>query len=149
MNARLLPDSTGLSPAPEESLCAPHCRKGGEYSADASRVLDWDDLGLAELHALLSRAALFVGGDSGPLHVAATTPVPIVGIYGPTLAERSSPWRDPHLVTVAVTGDPLPCRPCEQRQCVPGDFRCLTALPATRRACGASRSACRRSARSG
>jgi ADP-heptose:LPS heptosyltransferase len=101
-------------------------------SSAAKAVLDWDDLGLAELHSLLSRAALFVGGDSGPLHVAATTSVPIVGIYGPTLAERSSPWRDPRLITASVTGDPLPCRPCEQRRCLPGDFRCLTAIPAAR-----------------
>jgi hypothetical protein len=26
----------------------------------------------------------------------------------------------------------LPCRPCHQRHCVPGDFRCLTGIPARR-----------------
>jgi ADP-heptose:LPS heptosyltransferase len=95
-------------------------------------VLDWDDLEIAELHALVARAALFIGGDSGPLHVAATTRTPIVGIYGPTLAERSAPWRAPGLGTVSVTPGPLPCRPCEQRVCVPGDFRCLTHLSPAR-----------------
>ena len=50
---------------------------------------------LAELRALVGRAALYIGGDSGPLHVAATTRTPIVALFGPTLPERSMPWRDP------------------------------------------------------
>jgi ADP-heptose:LPS heptosyltransferase len=100
----------------------------GTVGADA--VFDLDDLDLAELHALIAQAALFVGGDSGPLHVAATTPVPIVGIYGPTLVQRSAPWRDPDLPTASVDGGALACRPCEQRACAPGDFRCLTHIPA-------------------
>ena len=33
-------------------------------------LLDWD---LGELHALIARAAVYIGGDSGPLHVASTT----------------------------------------------------------------------------
>ncbi len=84
------------------------------------------DMSLDELHALIGRAALYIGGDSGPLHVAATTTTPIVGLYGPTLAVRSAPWRDPLVPSVAVDVGALPCRPCEQRVCVPGDFRCLT-----------------------
>jgi len=84
------------------------------------------DMSLDELHALIGRASLYIGGDSGPLHVAATTTTPIVGLYGPTLAVRSAPWRDPRVPSVAVDAGQLPCRPCEQRVCVPGDFRCLT-----------------------
>ena len=61
----------------------------------AARVLDFGDIDLAELRALIERSGLFVGGDTGPLHIAATTRTPIVGIYGPTLAARSAPWRDP------------------------------------------------------
>jgi lipopolysaccharide heptosyltransferase II len=84
------------------------------------------DMSLDELHALIGRAALYIGGDSGPLHVAATTRTPIVGLYGPTLPVRSAPWRDPQLFSAAVDVGHLPCRPCEQRVCAPGDFRCLT-----------------------
>jgi ADP-heptose:LPS heptosyltransferase len=51
--------------------------------------------------------------------------VPVVALFGPTLPERSAPWRPRALVTEAVDGGPLPCRPCDQRRCVPGDFRCL------------------------
>jgi lipopolysaccharide heptosyltransferase II len=94
----------------------------------AGRVVDFGEFDLAELRALIARARLFVGGDTGPLHVAATTTTPIVGLYGPTLAARSAPWRDPRVPTEAVQVDGLACRPCDQRVCLPGDFRCLTTL---------------------
>ena len=94
----------------------------------ASRVVDFGEFDLSELRALIARARLFVGGDTGPLHVAATTNTPIVGIYGPTLAARSAPWRDPRAPTESVEVDGLACRPCDQRACAPGDFRCLTTL---------------------
>jgi ADP-heptose:LPS heptosyltransferase len=83
---------------------------------------------VAELRALASLAAVYIGGDSGPLHIAATTETPIVALFGPTLAERSMPWRDPRWFAEAVDGGRLPCRPCHQRQCAPGDFRCLTGI---------------------
>ena len=90
------------------------------------RLLDVAELTLAELRALLDRAGLFIGGDSGPLHIASTSRVPIVGLYGPTLPVRSAPWRDRSLVTESVEIGGLECRPCDQRVCAPGDFRCLT-----------------------
>jgi lipopolysaccharide heptosyltransferase II len=98
----------------------------------ASRVLPFGDVTLAELRALIDRSQLFVGGDTGPLHIAASSTTPIVGIYGPTLAARSAPWRDARIPTESVQIDGLPCRPCDQRVCAPGDFRCLTRIePAT------------------
>ncbi len=83
---------------------------------------------VAELRALIARAAVYIGGDSGPLHVAATTQTPVVALMGPTLAERSRPWRDPRWFAEVIDAGPLPCRPCHQRHCEPGDFRCLTAI---------------------
>lgn len=94
----------------------------------AERVVSCGELSLAELRALLDRAALYIGGDSGPLHIAATTPVPIVGLYGPTLPVRSAPWRSDRYPTASVDAGELPCRPCDQRVCAPGDFRCLTRI---------------------
>jgi ADP-heptose:LPS heptosyltransferase len=100
--------------------------------ADRHRVLGCGDFSLAELRALLERSALYIGGDSGPLHLAATTHVPIVAIFGPTPSERSAPWRDPALLLESIEIDGLPCRPCDQRVCEPGDFRCLTRIDAPR-----------------
>jgi lipopolysaccharide heptosyltransferase II len=91
-----------------------------------SALLESRTFPLADLRALIVRAALFIGGDSGPLHIAATTSVPIVELLGPTLAERSFPWRDPRCFSEIIDPGDLPCRPCHQRTCVPGDFRCLT-----------------------
>jgi ADP-heptose:LPS heptosyltransferase len=92
----------------------------------ADRILRCGEFDLAELRVLVARASLYVGGDSGPLHIAGTTETPIVAIYGPTLPARSHPWRDPRFVSEAVEPGPLSCRPCDQRACIPNDFRCLT-----------------------
>lgn len=96
----------------------------------ASRLHDGEGLSLSELRALCERAALFIGGDSGPLHVAATSDVPVVGLYGPTLPGRSAPWRPGSIPTASIDAGPLPCRPCAQRTCLPGDFRCLAGIEA-------------------
>ena len=95
---------------------------------DAGRVLGCGEFSLDELRALMDRASLFIGGDSGPLHIASTSTIPIVGLYGPTLPVRSAPWRAPEWISESVGVAGLPCRPCDQRSCTPGDFRCLTWL---------------------
>jgi ADP-heptose:LPS heptosyltransferase len=92
------------------------------------RVLAGADVSLAELRALVERAALYVGGDSGPIHIASASRVPILTLYGPTLPARSAPWRASTRQTAALEVANLPCRPCNQRACLPGDFRCLTRI---------------------
>jgi lipopolysaccharide heptosyltransferase II len=102
---------------------------------DAARIVPGEGWSLAELRALMDRASLFLGGDSGPMHIAATSDVPIVALYGPTVPAQWAPWRPRHLQTLAIDGGPLPCRPCDQRACVPGDFRCFLGItPASVRA---------------
>lgn len=96
--------------------------------AAAGRVIECGEFSLAELRALMDTAALYIGGDSGPLHIAAASAAPIVALYGPTLPGRSRPWRKTDVATEAVEVAGLPCRPCDQRVCAPGDFRCLTRL---------------------
>ena len=62
---------------------------------------------VAGLTALLRRTDLFVGGDSGPTHLAAALAVPLVALFGPTDPARNGPWgpgvcrvlRDPESVT--------------------------------------------------
>ena len=106
-------------------IAGARARLGGRRAA---QVLSCGEFSLVELRALLDRASLYIGGDSGPLHIAATTAVPIVGLYGPTLPIRSAPWRDDACITESVDAGELPCRPCDQRVCEPGDFRCLTSI---------------------
>jgi ADP-heptose:LPS heptosyltransferase len=97
-------------------------------TAGNGRIVDLGEFDLQELRALIGRSRLFIGGDTGPLHMAAATVTPVVGIYGPTLAAQSAPWRPRAIPTVSIELDDLPCRPCDQRTCTPGDFRCLTTL---------------------
>lgn len=47
---------------------------------------------LRELARLLRDAALVVGGDTGPLHLAAALGTPVVGLYGPTNPARNGPY---------------------------------------------------------
>jgi ADP-heptose:LPS heptosyltransferase len=122
-----------LSSGPSDRHAASRIARSARAALGAAardRVLDIGDFDLPELRSLVTRSRVFIGGDTGPLHVAATTATPIVGLYGPTLPVRSRPWRDPSFATESVEVPGLACRPCDQRACVHGDFRCLTMLPA-------------------
>ncbi|MBI4506667.1 MAG: lipopolysaccharide heptosyltransferase II [Chloroflexi bacterium] len=89
----------------------------------------WHDLtarlALPELAALCARADLYVGNDSGPLHLAAAVGAPTLGLFGPTPPARYAP-RGPRAVALRV---PLDCRPCWRGgpfpQCA---GRCMAAL---------------------
>jgi heptosyltransferase-1 len=53
---------------------------------------------ISDLIALLRRAQLFVGGDTGPMHLAAALKVPVVALFGPTDPARSGPYGTPSVV---------------------------------------------------
>jgi heptosyltransferase I len=52
---------------------------------------------LGELAAIVRRAAIFVGSDTGPLHVAAAVGTPCVGLFGPMPSERNGPYGPQHI----------------------------------------------------
>lgn len=88
----------------------------------ASRPVD----GLRPLMALLSRCAVFLGNNSGPLHVAAALSRPTVSTLGPTRPAHFAPHGPGH--TVLRLG--LPCSPCDRADCA--DHGCLRGiLPGT------------------
>jgi len=101
-----------------------------DRAAPAGRIHAAPGWPLDELRALMDRSALFVGGDSGPMHIAAASNVPIVAIFGPTLPVHWAPWRPAGVPVALVEPGPLECRPCDQRVCAPGDFRCLRSISA-------------------
>lgn len=53
---------------------------------------------IAQLIALLRRASLFVGGDTGPMHMANLLGVPTVALFGPTDPARNGPYFQPSVV---------------------------------------------------
>ncbi len=60
-----------------------------EYSGGAAKPVACS---LIELLALTRRASLFIGGDTGPLHLAAALNVPTVALFGPTDPARNGPY---------------------------------------------------------
>lgn len=74
-------------------------------------------LPLATTTALLGRVALTVGGDTGPLHLAAAAGSPVVGLFGPTSIKRTGAV-GPHAIRL-LTADTtvLDCIPCRQKRC--------------------------------
>ena len=78
---------------------------------------------IADLPALLSRCHLFLGNDSGAMHVAAAVGLPVIAIFGPTDPFGTAPVT-PH--AVIVQEKPY-CSPCFLRRC-PTDHRCMTAI---------------------
>jgi heptosyltransferase-1 len=68
----------------EELARVAEAASGGTARAMSSTV--------TELIALTRRARLFIGGDTGPLHLAAALRVPVVAIYGPTDPARTGPF---------------------------------------------------------
>ena len=65
---------------------------------------------IGQLAALLRRAALVLGVDSGPLHLAAAQGTPTVHLYGPGDAGRFGPWGNP--ARHVVIREQLWCSPC-------------------------------------
>lgn len=57
---------------------------------------------LTELAALTRRATLFVGSDTGPLHLAVAVGTPCVGLFGPMPAERNGPYGPEHVAVQEV-----------------------------------------------
>jgi len=76
---------------------------------------------LHQLVALLRRAKLFVGGDTGPLHMAAACGTPIVGVFGPTDPLRNGPFSSEDI----VVSHQVPCGPCYKRTCPVYHKECL------------------------
>jgi len=58
---------------------------------------------LTELIALTRRAHLFIGGDTGPTHLAAALAIPVVAIFGPTNPARNGPFATRSIVLRSPT----------------------------------------------
>ena len=102
----------------------------GAVVGDNPPVLLAPPTDLRELATLLRHAALFLGCDSGPAHLAAALEVPTVSVFGPTDPARNGPY-GPRSVSVQLDRR-LDCQPCWRRTCSRGDFACLERLDANR-----------------
>jgi len=71
---------------PGEERLTDEIERASEGAADPLRS------SIAELIAVTRRAALVIGGDTGPLHLASALSRPMVGIFGPTDPARNGPF---------------------------------------------------------
>ncbi|MHB0937149.1 MAG: glycosyltransferase family 9 protein [Armatimonadota bacterium] len=87
------------------------------------------DLMLAETMALIARAALLLGNDSGPAHIAAAVGTPAAAIYGPADPRIWGLWTPgPHRILTADIPEEEQCPRCLFNHCrvVP---RCMDRVP--------------------
>jgi lipopolysaccharide heptosyltransferase II len=75
---------------------------------------------IGELPALLSTCRLFIGNDSGAMHVAGAVGIPVIGIFGPSDPEGTRAMT-PRFTLIR---EPVECSPCFLRKC-PIDHRCM------------------------
>lgn len=69
----------------EEALARQVVKASGGTAVEVSCTI-------GQLIALTRRARIFIGGDTGPLHLAAALGIPVVGMYGPTDPARTGPF---------------------------------------------------------
>jgi heptosyltransferase-1 len=77
---------------------------------------------IKQLIELMRRAGLYIGGDTGPLHIASTLCIPTVAIFGPKDPILYGPYNE----NAAIISKELPCSPCRDRTC--SDPECLTKI---------------------
>jgi heptosyltransferase-2 len=78
---------------------------------------------MRDLAAIFASCSLFIGNDSGAMHVAAAAGLPVVGIFGSTDPEGTAPLTE----QFTLIREPVSCSPCFLRRC-PVDHRCMTRI---------------------
>jgi heptosyltransferase II len=76
---------------------------------------------ISDLPALISQCHLFIGNDSGAMHVAAAVGLPVVAVFGPTDPFGTAPVTP----RCSIVQEKPYCSPCFLRRC-PTDHRCMT-----------------------
>jgi lipopolysaccharide heptosyltransferase I len=72
---------------------------------------------LLELGALYEVCDAVVGGDTGPIHLAAALGVPVVGLYGPKDPAIYAPWDGVRRRAAETVWKRVHCSPCRLRRC--------------------------------
>jgi ADP-heptose:LPS heptosyltransferase len=82
-------------------------------------------LNLAESVALMELCSVYVGVDSGPMHIAAFAGIPVVALFGPTDPSKVGPYGPGHKV---IQNSGVHCLACRKHKC--DDRRCLDEITA-------------------
>lgn len=77
-------------------------------------------LALPEISAVISKCNIFIGNDSGMMHIAAMVNTPVIGIFGPGSPETTGPFMESENYEIVTKN--FPCSPCRQnffKECKP------------------------------
>jgi ADP-heptose:LPS heptosyltransferase len=99
-----LSGSSGILPGARVAICGHGSERQSarpvlEAVPEHRRIDLVGNVGLLEIYACLERAALYVGNDSGLMHMAAAADIPTLGLFGPSREDLYAPW-GPHTATV-------------------------------------------------
>ena len=86
-----------------------------ELQAQVAKMMDVPPIlvkteNLRHLAALISVCDIYIGNDTGPMHIAAAMDTPVVALFGSTNPIRSGPYGEKH--TIVESGINLGCNPC-------------------------------------
>ena len=102
-----------------------------EKSLIEKGILNYQNLSgktsISELVNQISNLDLFITGDSGPMHIAASFQVPTVALFGPTRDDETSQWMNPKSIIVKKN---LDCQPCMKRACPLKHHDCMNLIKA-------------------
>jgi heptosyltransferase-1/heptosyltransferase-2 len=86
------------------------------------RIIDFTGkTAIPELIGLIRQASVCVGGDTGPVHIAAAAGIPAVSLFGPSSGQRAGAYGP--LCTYVSAG--AACSPCFKRRCPRPEFVCM------------------------
>lgn len=87
-----------------------------------NRVIDLaGKLTIPQLVDVLKKSSLFIGNDSGPMHIASACETKVIGLFGPTDAERFGPYGKNCIALRMEKG----CPPCSHGNCKFTAYRCI------------------------
>ena len=76
--------------------------------------------------ALLEKSSLFIGSDSGPMHMATAIGIKVVALFGPALKKAVGPCGKGHIVL--DHSNEFSCSPCAQNVCIKPENSCMDAI---------------------
>jgi len=98
---------------------------GAKIAHDHDWIYDYcGKTSLSQLLAILTKAQLLVGNDSGSMHLMSALQRPQIAVFGST----SSTWTGPINSNATVISRDLSCSPCFSRTCRFGHYECLTLI---------------------
>ncbi len=107
-----------------------HC-EGEPFGEAQDRPINLaEQSSLKQLVALTDRCELFIGNDSGPIHIAVARGVPVIAIFGPTTPELGFSPYSPDSLVIERELDCRPCGPHGSRRCPKKHFRCMNSISA-------------------